>query len=95
MIALRSSIRKALKVVGFLSIFILISYHLTNIFLPKDGVFFSALARNQSFYALPENSVDIIFFGASSFRRGLNPLIMWNAYGITGYNRSSGGQLLI
>lgn len=49
-------------------------------------------AGNRYFYSEPKNSIDVIFFGASSFYKGVSPLVMWNDYKFTSYVRSTSMQ---
>jgi hypothetical protein len=51
-----------------------------------------ATAANQEFYALRENSIDVVFVGASSFYMGLIPLQMWQEYGFTAFLRTAAEQ---
>lgn len=88
-------INTLIRITGFLVIFVLLSYQLTLVFLPKQDQFKSAFSRNYAFYQMPKNTVDVLYLGASSFIRGINPLIIWNEYGFTGFNRSGSGQLPI
>ena len=48
---------------------------------PKAG----AWALMQDFYALPENSLDVLFLGASHTYYAYNPTQMWRDMGFTGY----------
>lgn len=89
------SINKILRGSVFLVVFVFISYQLTFLFYPKTDVVYDAFARNQAFYDQPKNTIDVLFFGASPIRRGMNPLIMWNEYGFTSFDRSAGGQMPI
>jgi len=48
---------------------------------------------NTSFYrSLPENSIDVLYTGASGLGCGITPTAIWSEYGITGYNISSSLQ---
>jgi hypothetical protein len=51
--------------------------------------------RNPSelqFHSEPKNSIQVLFLGASSFFKGISPLVMWNEYGFTSYVRSTSMQ---
>lgn len=44
------------------------------------------------FYEEEDNSLDVVYFGLSTMRNGISPLVIWNTYGITGYSRASSIQ---
>ena len=49
--------------------------------MPKAG----AWALMQDFYALPKNTLDVLFLGASHTYYAYNPIQMWRDFGFTGY----------
>jgi hypothetical protein len=46
----------------------------------------------NAFYQLPNNSIDVLFLGASSYRQGIQPLVLWEDHGFTSYVRANGSQ---
>ncbi|PWM58453.1 MAG: hypothetical protein DBX91_09220 [Subdoligranulum variabile] len=49
----------------------------------------------QDFYRLEKNSVDVLMFGSSHAMCALDPLVLYDNYGITSYNLSSEQQSLV
>jgi len=46
----------------------------------------------ETFYNQPKDSIDVLFFGTSSFRNGISPLTIWEETGITSNLRATTGQ---
>lgn len=46
----------------------------------------------QGYYEEPEESIDVLFLGASTVRNGMSPLEMYKEYGFTGYSRATSIQ---
>ena len=42
--------------------------------------------KQDGFYALPKDSLDVIFIGSSAVHCNINPGVIWNEYGIAGYD---------
>jgi len=53
---------------------------------------FDYYSQTTTFYEQPDDSIDVIFFGASGFFRGVSPLVMWEEQGFTGYSRAIPSQ---
>lgn len=47
--------------------------------------------RIRNFFLQDENSIDIVFIGASEIFTGISPMQIWNEYGITSYNLAASG----
>ena len=47
-----------------------------------------------TFYTLPKDSIDVVFLGSSHSFCSFSPMELWNEYGITSYNLSSGKQAI-
>lgn len=47
-----------------------------------------AFTQVDSFYSLPENSVEVIIYGSSHALYGVNPMVMYDQFGIGSYNYS-------
>lgn len=54
----------------------------------------SSIAAVNAFHSLPEDSVEVIGYGSSRMWRGMNPMEMYNKYGIGAYNYGGNWQLL-
>jgi len=89
---MKNTVLQIIKAIIFLTIFYLLFCQLSNTFVPKDEEYRTSFARTNAFYALPKDSIDVLYLGASTFYRGITPLDMWKDYGITGYVRAVGGQ---
>lgn len=46
----------------------------------------------EGFDALPKNSLDILYVGSSHFYNGINPVVIYNQTGYTGYDMTCSGQ---
>ena len=53
---------------------------------------YAAMEIARGFYAEPEDSLDVLYFGSSYMRNGISPLEIWHDYGITGYARAGSQQ---
>lgn len=90
----KSFVKKIAKSFAFLLVGFSIFLAVQKVFIPKyyDDSVISAFDRNyQGFYELESNSIDAIFIGGSAFLSGIDPLRIWQLYGITSYNRSMTG----
>lgn len=47
----------------------------------------------RGFYEEPQNSLDVLYLGASTVRNGVAPLVMYRDYGFTGYSRATSMQI--
>ncbi|WP_029233391.1 hypothetical protein [Butyrivibrio sp. VCB2006] len=50
--------------------------------------------KQDGFYSLDDNSLDVVFLGSSNIHCNINPNVIWNDYGITSYNYSCDQQEL-
>ncbi|MDR2163604.1 MAG: hypothetical protein LBO70_06675, partial [Clostridiales Family XIII bacterium] len=48
--------------------------------------------RISSFYRQPEDTIDVVFIGASSMYRGWSSMMAWHEYGITSYAYATSAQ---
>lgn len=46
----------------------------------------------MGFYAEPQNTLDVVFIGSSTLRSSINPLVLWEEYGITSYDMATSSQ---
>jgi len=84
--------RDFLSVIGFSICFLLLLSYTTSIIVPKGKSKKENINRTTTFYKQPENSIDVLFIGASTFRNAMSPLIMWEEYGFTSYVRATSAQ---
>jgi hypothetical protein len=80
------------KVIVFLMIFCLIFSYVSGVFSPKWARQFDTTSRITTFYQQPKDSIDVLFLGASSYRQGISPLLLWEEYGFTSYVLASSLQ---
>lgn len=76
----------------FITILVISLVIVSRVFIPKDGELNESYSRAGEFYSLPSDSVDVMFFGASTFLQGITPMQMWRDYGFTSFMRVNGGQ---
>lgn len=48
----------------------------------------------RQFYAMPKNTMDVMYFGSSHAEYGVNTSYQWDDYGIASYSMTEGGQNL-
>ncbi len=89
---MKSKYQLVIKITAFLGIFCLLFSYFTKTLIPKDGAFATTQENNMAFNDQPENSIDVLFLGASTFFQGISPLFMWEDYGFSGYVRAISGQ---
>lgn len=78
--------RPLFRIIGFLIIFSIFFAYTTQVFTRKWGY----QAQTTIFYQQPEDSIDVLFLGASGFDWGVSPLILWEETGVTSYVRAIG-----
>jgi hypothetical protein len=83
---------KLLGLFFFSVIFSTIFYFSSSILFPLREGRYGSTSRIKSFYGLKNNSIDALFIGASSFRNGISPLIIWKEKGFTSFVRATGNQ---
>lgn len=86
----------------FVTIFILLFIPMNTLFLLKtypvptnlNAEFTPHMFTNKidGFYELPKNSLDVIFLGNSHVHCDINPLVLWQEYGMTSYDLSADAQ---
>lgn len=72
----------------FLFIFTLLFSYVSKVFNRKWGL----EPQTTLFYEQPEDTIDVLFFGASGIWTGASPLTMWKEAGFTSYVRAVGAQ---
>ena len=84
---MKGTYKKILKVEIFLLIFSILLYKLVDIlWLEKHNI--------DSFYDEPENTIDVVYIGASTVYRSFNTTLAYDLYGFTTVLLSSGSQPL-
>lgn len=90
------------KIIIFMGILFIGFTKLNIVFMPKTYTHSNSLNSAQSayyepvrirgFYGLDKNSCDVIYLGSSQTHCSINPNVIFDTYGITGYNFSADGQ---
>ena len=70
--------------------FLLIGVFLTVIFINSFSLHFDS--RMNEFHKLKKNSADVLVFGSSHVYRNVDPTVLYEEYGITGFDLGSAGQ---
>jgi len=83
--------QQVFRVIVFLTIFFLISSYVSKVFSHKFP-FNNFYDQVDGFYQQPQDSIDVLFLGASGFGSGISPLTIWEETGITSYNRAIPSQ---
>ena len=81
-----------IKITAFLGIFCFLFSYFSTIFNPYSHRDVPMIARFDSFYDQPENSIDVLYLGASSLYMGIIPLDIWEKHGFTGFVRATAIQ---
>lgn len=91
-----------LKLMIFVSLLVLIMNSLNRIFTLKEypvGPNINILLnpyllceKQDGFYSLEKNSLDVLFVGSSNVHCNINPNVIWNENGVTSYDFSSDQQ---
>ena len=77
----RHILKHVVQITCFLAVCILVWTFVSYMLVPKDGTSYNT----KVYDALPDDTVDAIFIGASGFWDGISPLTMWSEAGITSY----------
>ena len=93
--------KNVLKIVLFL-VLALAGFYSINLLLENKVLKASAVSqwvnkyyyssKWDGFYDLPKDSLDVVFLGASPIHCGINPVEIYNSYGITSYDISADQQ---
>lgn len=96
--------KELIKLILFLSGLVLIIGRLTTILTLKEyevGPNVNVLInknmlceKQDGFYSLEDNSLDVVFLGSSNIHCNVNPNVIWNDYGITSYDYTCDQQEL-
>lgn len=87
--------KKAGKILLFLSILIFLTCFWQKVFIPKwesDGLWEPVTTMVDGFFAEDTNTIDVLYLGSSNAFYDINPLVIYEEYGITGYVLGSGEQ---
>ena len=86
---------KLLKVAAFLALLVFILYTINRVLLPKsyagNSKWPTSTTINQ-FYAMDENTIDVLFLGSSVVANDFSPQQLYDDYGIRSYNLATSGQ---
>ena len=76
----------ALRFVVFCLLVLLLMHGLSREFVYHDRSIWSTDFRIQTYYELPDDSLDVLFLGSSNIMCGINPLKIWADTGLQSYN---------
>lgn len=76
-----------LKVVSFVTVFVLILNLTSTVFVPKQNIHENGINyfNARGFYGEPQDSIDIIAIGNSDLYSGFSPMVLWKNQGYTSY----------
>ena len=81
--------KRTIKCIVFLSIFFIILFLLSKVFIPKDNTLEAGIGKRKQpasgIFTEPENTIDILVLGDSESYNSYIPLELWNQYGFTSY----------
>ena len=81
--------KKIIKCIIFITIFLIILFFLSKIFIPKNNTLEAGFGLRKYYasgiYTEPENTIDILVLGDSEAYNSYIPLELWNQYGFTSY----------
>lgn len=84
-------VKQAAKIIVFCLIFVVLFNYIYRVLSWKDtaGDYYSSM---ESFYALDEDVVDVLFLGSSHCYCSINNSYLWNNYGISSFSLAISGQ---
>ena len=81
--------KRIIKCIIFIAIFLIILEILSKIFIPKNNTLEAGLGKRKltasGIYTEPENTIDVLVLGDSESYTSYIPLELWNQYGFTSY----------
>ena len=88
---IKTTIKRIFQGLIFLLLFGVGLLGIYNVFKWKDtaGDYNSSM---EQMYNLPDNIVDMAFFGPSVMYSGINPAILWKELGVASFNAAISGQ---
>ena len=87
--------RRIKRAVGTIIVVLLIAIGVCKLgYLVRPVKSDSSLKAIDTFHDIPENSIEVIGYGSSHMWRGMNPIQMYNKYGIGAYNYGCNWQHL-
>lgn len=79
--------KRIAKISCFVIILTMLFNIVNNVLIYKDNAY-----KVRSFYDMPKDSCDVVFIGSSTMLTGVQPMELWNKYGIASYNLAQHGQ---
>lgn len=80
-------LKRVLKCIGYVAVLTASILIVQKLFIRGEYTApYNATAKIRGFYAEPEDSLDVVFVGASTTYMGVNPSILWREYGIPSYD---------
>lgn len=87
----KKSTKKIITYLAFILVFVIIMSGLDRLLSEKS---IHGINQARSFYAQPENSIDVLMLGSSHIHCDINTALLWEKYGIAAYDYSAAEQTL-
>ena len=85
--------KNAISVLVYLVILVTVVNAVSDLFFTREVTLpYNTTTKVRGFFAEPQDSLDVVFVGASTSFMGVNPSLLWREYGITSYDFCSAGQ---
>ncbi|MCR5778248.1 MAG: hypothetical protein K6G84_12690 [Lachnospiraceae bacterium] len=78
--------KKALRCIIFMAVLLAVIFMASNILKKKESYYY----KDQFFAS--NLDYDVLFFGSSHMHEGIDPIYLWENYGISSYNLASAGE---
>ena len=92
---MKTGVKSVIKILAFICILAAILLSINEVLIPKyflSNTVWPTTATYNSFYALKNNTIDVLFIGSSYCVNGLSPQEIYNQYGIRSFNLGSQEQ---
>lgn len=86
---MKSTIKNIIKVIVYIIIILFLFKYLFCIYVPFSYVYLNK--KSDSYSRYKKNTIDIIYLGPSGINNDISPIKIYENYGITGFDVSSGG----
>ena len=84
--------KNTIKTIFYIFIISILLKYFFNVYVPFDNIYSSK--KSDSYSRYKKNTIDIIYLGASGINNDINPMIIYENFGITGFDVSSGSTTL-
>ena len=80
------------KIIALILTLLVFAAGMTAMYFSYDFKYLDSTYRWKAFYALPENSVDVLGLGTSHTYESINPAVLWDKYGVTAFDLCGSAQ---